>query len=118
MARLPGQARRRTARLSGGCPGLVEGGSEQVVERTQADLVARGDRLRRADQVGAGPALLGGDDRPKRPVDGLIQPFDDRVVLVQARAIDLDHQLGTRALERAALEPLDRLAEHLPVQVP
>ena len=52
---------------------------------------------RRADQVRAGATLLRGDDRPEHPVDRLIEPFDDRVVLVESGAVDLDHELGAGA---------------------
>ena len=71
-----------------------------------------------SDQVRAGAALLGGDDRPQHPVDRRVQRGDDRVVLVEPGAVDLDDQLGARLVERVALQLLDRVAEHLAVEVP
>src|SRR5207248_4803362 len=53
--------------------GLVEGGLQGVVERAQPDLIADGDRARSTDQVCAGPALLGGDDRFEHAVDSRVE---------------------------------------------
>jgi hypothetical protein len=68
--------------------------------------------------MSAGAPLLRGDDRPQYPVDRPIQPADDRVMLVEPGAVDLDHQLGAGPFERVTLKLLDCLAEHLPVQMP
>lgn len=65
----------------------------------------------------AGAFLLGGDDRPQRPVDRVIQRFDGRVVVVQAGAVDADDQLRAGTIERVALQLLKVVAVHLAVEV-
>ena len=70
-----------------------------------------------SDQVGAGTALLGGDDRSQHAVDRGVQSLDDRMVLVEPRAVDFDDELGARLVERVALQLLDRIADHLAIEV-
>ena len=77
-------------------------------------VTARAAPIRWAPARRSSAATIG---RSTRSIAG-VQSLDDRVVLVQARAVDLDDQLGARPVERVALQLLDRLAEHLAVQVP
>ena len=118
-----GRRRRRRVRwcpaaLEAGAPGRVERAAQRVVERAQPDLVARLHRASRADQMRAGAALLGGDDRAQHPLDRGVQLAHHRMVLVQARAIDLDDDLRARRVERRALQVLQRVADHLAVEMP
>ena len=109
--------RRRAAALEAGAAGRVERAAQHVVERAQPDLVARLHGASGTDEMRAGAPLLGGDDRPQHALDPRIKLLHDRVVLVQAGAIDLDDDVRARRVERRALEFLQRLADHLAVEV-
>ena len=113
-----GARRGRAAALEAGGAGRVERGPQRVVERAQADLVARLHRPAGAHEMRAGAPLLGGDDRAQHALDRRVEPLHERVVLVEPGAVDLDHHLRSRRVERRALELLDLLADHLAVEVP
>ena len=105
------------ATLEAGTSGRVERATQRVVERTQPDLVTRLYRASRADQMRAGAAFLVGHDRAQHPLDGGVQLAHHRMMLVQARAIDLDDDLRARGVERRALQVLQRVADHLAVEM-
>ena len=62
-------------------------------------------------------ALLRGNNRSQHAIDRGVQSLDDRMVVVEPRAVDLDDELRARLVERVALQLLDRLADHLAIQV-
>ena len=66
----------------------------------------------------AGPPLLGLDDRAQDVVDLRVEALHERVVLVEAAAVDAHDDLRARRVERLPLQLLDRLAANLAVQVP
>ena len=96
---------------------MVERGLQEVVQGAEADLVAGGHGATSSDQVGAGTAFLGGNDRSQHAVDRGVQSLDDRMVLVEPRAVDFDDELGARLIERVTLQLLDRIADHLAIEV-
>jgi len=67
--------------------------------------------------MSAGAALLFGDNRSQHAIDRAIQRLDDWMVLVEPAAIDLDDHLRSGAVERGALELLERIAPDIAVQV-
>src|SRR5205085_6458265 len=97
-------ARCSRAGLGASAAGLVESGLQEVVQGAEADLVAGGHGASGSDQVGAGTALLGANDRSQHAVDRGVQSLDDRMVLVEPRAVDFDDELGARLIERVALQ--------------
>ena len=107
----------RAAAREAGLPGRVEGGAERVVERSQPDLVAGGGLPARAHEPRAGAPLLGLDDRAHDLLDACVEAFHERVRLVEAAAVDAYDDLRPRRLERLPLQPLDRLAADLAVQM-
>ena len=70
-----------------------------------------------ANEVRPGAALLLGDDRAQHALDRRVERLDDRMVLVQPAAIDLDDHLRPRPVERRALQLLERVAPHLAVEM-
>ena len=108
----------RAAAGEAGSPGRVEGGAERVVERAQPDLVAGGDLLAGADEPRARAPLLGVDDRAEDPLERRVEALHERVRVVEAAAVDAHDDLRPRRVERLPLQPLDRLAANLAVQVP
>ena len=108
----------RAAAGEAGLPGRVEGGAERVVQRAQPDLVAGGDLLARAHEPRARAPLLGLDDRPDDSLERRVEALHERVRVVEAAAVDAHDDLRPRRVERLPLQPLDRLAAHLAVEVP
>jgi hypothetical protein len=98
-------------------PGRVERGSERVVERAQPDLVAGGDLLAAANEACPCSPLLGVDDRAQDPLERRVQASHERMRVVEAAPVDADDHLRPRRVERFPLQPLDRLASDLAVEV-
>jgi hypothetical protein len=115
-------ARRRhrwsAAALEAGGAGRVERVPQGVVERAQADLVARLHGPAGAHEVRPRAPLLGGDDRAQDTLDRRIQPLHERVMFVEPGAVDLHDDLRPRRFQRRPLELLDLLADHFAVEVP
>src|SRR5206468_5765383 len=82
-----------------------------------ADLVARPHGPARAHEPRTRPLLLGLDQRPQQTLERRVQPLDEGMSVVQAAPVDPDDDLRPRRVERLALQPLDRLAPHLSVQM-
>src|SRR5262249_57786062 len=66
----------------------------------------------------AGASLLCVDEPAQHALDLRVEALRERVRLVQATAVDPYHDLRARRLERRALQPLDRLAPDLAIQMP
>ena len=110
--------RGRPAPAESGLAGRVECVAERVVQRAQTDLVAGGDLLAGAHESCPRPPLLGHDDRPDDPLQRRVKALHERVRVVEAAAVDAHDDLRSPRLQRLSLEPLDRLAANLAVQVP
>ena len=67
--------------------------------------------------MGTGAPLLSGDDRPQHPLDAGVELLDHGMVLVEPGAVDLDDYLRARRIQCVALKLLERLADHLAVEV-
>jgi len=106
---------RRAAAREAGLAGRVEGGPERVVERAQADLVAGGDLLARAHEPRARAPFLRLDDRADDSLERRVQAPYERVRVVQAAAVDANHDLRSRRVESLPLQSLDRFAADLAV---
>lgn len=87
------------------------------MERSQPDLVTSRDGARRGEYMCARSPLLGSNDRFEHPVDRGVELLHDRVVLVEAGAVDFHDQLRPGLVECIPLELLDRLAEDLAKEV-
>jgi hypothetical protein len=89
----------------------------RVVECPQSDFVAGCDLLAGTDEPCAGSTLFGFDDRADESLDRRVEAFHERVGVVEAAAVDPNDDLRSRRVERFPLQPLDRLAAHLAVEV-
>jgi hypothetical protein len=107
----------RFAGLESRPPGRVECALQRVVERTETDLIARTQGAAGPDEVGAGAALLVGNDRSQHGVNRRIERDHDRVVVVEAAAVHLGDDLRAWVIERGTLQIVEGVAPDLAVEV-